>query len=87
MHINSSNKYKCPCCSYFTLDHKPNNTFELCPGCFWEDDAVQLHDPSYEGGANTMSLNQAKENYSLFGVIDERFREFVRAPTQEELAG
>ena len=82
---NKYDKYQCPCCGYYTLDERPDNTFQICPVCFWEDDGVQLNDPDYEGGANEMSLNQARRNFKDFGAIDLRFREQVRAPLKEEL--
>ena len=31
--------------------------------CGWQDDAVQNDNPDYKGGANQMSLNEAKEAY------------------------
>ena len=85
MGANAFGKYKCPCCGYFTLKEEAGNTFQDCPVCNWEDDGVQLHDPTYEGGANHMSLNQAKESYMKFGAKDERSTGFVRPPTNEEL--
>lgn len=30
-------KYKCPCCGYQTLD--THGEYDICPVCFWEDDA------------------------------------------------
>ena len=36
--------------------------------CFWEDDGVQFNDPDYEGGANEVSLRQARDNYREIGV-------------------
>ena len=44
-----------------------------------------LADPDYEGGANTISLNQARENFALHGVSELRFKANVRAPLPEEL--
>lgn len=82
---NNYGKYKCPCCDHYTLDDKPDNTFQICPVCYWEDDGVQLNDPSYEGGANVMSLNQARVNFKEFGVIDLQFKEKVRPPLEDEL--
>ncbi|MDD4807476.1 MAG: CPCC family cysteine-rich protein [Oscillospiraceae bacterium] len=35
----------------------------MCPVCGWEDDGVQLDEPDLEGGANEMSLNEAREAY------------------------
>ncbi len=84
---NISGKYQCPCCEYYTLDKSPNNTFQLCPVCHWEDDGVQLNDPDYEGGANQMSLNSARKNFKEIGVIDLQFKGQVRAPLEEELKG
>ncbi|WP_024772821.1 CPCC family cysteine-rich protein [Aquimarina macrocephali] len=82
---NRHGNYQCPCCKYYTLNEKPDNTFQTCPVCFWEDDGIQLHDPDYEGGANEMSLNQARRNFKELGVIDLQFEEQVRQPLEEEL--
>ena len=53
-------KYKCPCCGFYTFDEKPNGNYDICPVCFWEDDPIQLEDNEYEGGANRVSLVQAR---------------------------
>ena len=66
MDTNTFKKYKCPCCDFYTLNNKANNTFQICPICYWEDDGVQLHNPNYVGGANHISLNQAKKNFASF---------------------
>ena len=52
--------------------------------CFWEDDGVQFNDPDYEGGANEVSLRQARDNYREFGVSELRFRAHVRPPRSDE---
>ena len=82
---NKHAKYQCPCCENYTLEFKANNTFQVCPICFWEDDGVQLNDPDYEGGANEMSLKQARMNYHKFGVIDLKFKDYTRAIKKDEL--
>jgi len=84
MDNRNSRKYACPCCGYFTLSDEADNTFQLCPVCYWEDDGVQLKDPMYEDGANRVSLVQAKENFKSFGAIEERFKKYVRPPLEEE---
>lgn len=56
-------KYSCRCCGNLTLDERSSGTFEICSICFWEDDNIQFLNPNYEGGANDISLNNAKENY------------------------
>jgi Cysteine-rich CPCC len=77
-------RYACPCCGYLTLPESPPGTYEICEVCFWEDDVVQFDDPSYEGGANEVSLNQARANYRELGVSEPRFRENVRLPRPDE---
>ncbi len=64
---------------------KESGTFDICPVCYWEDDKVQNEDPNYEGGANEVSLNQAKKNYKKYGAIQERFIRYVRRPLPEEI--
>ena len=46
----------CPVCGRSTLE-----AFEVCPVCEWQNDRVQMAHPDMEGGANNMSLNQAKQ--------------------------
>ncbi len=77
--------YPCPCCGYLTFDEKPCGTFEICPVCYWEDDNVQKDDPSYSGGANGISLNEAKESFAKYGAIKEGLIKEVRKPLSEEL--
>ena len=52
---------RCPCCGRDSLP--ANSAFEICPVCGWQDDDVQNDDPDFEGGANNMSLNQAREAF------------------------
>ncbi|MDR5760871.1 CPCC family cysteine-rich protein [Caballeronia sp. LZ035] len=48
----------CPCCQ--SLEIGESGDYEICDICGWEDDPVQSADPDYKGGANEMSLNQAR---------------------------
>lgn len=63
-------KLICPCCEqhYFS---KPDS-FEGCPVCRWQDDMVQRDDPDFAGGANDLSLNEARANYKKFGWMYAR---------------
>lgn len=81
----SNNKYKCPCCGYYTFDKKVGGTFDICPVCYWEDDNVQLENTEYPNGANPVSLNQAKLNYNKYGAISKEFVDKVREPNSEEI--
>jgi hypothetical protein len=78
--------FACPCCGYPTLSEKPPGTFAVCPVCFWEDDDAQFRDPAFAGGANSVSLNDARRNFAAYGASAEDLRTKVRAPTDEEVA-
>ena len=54
--------YLCPCCHKYEFSEV--GSYEICPVCNWEDDPVQEEDPSYGGGANVMSLNEARKAYA-----------------------
>lgn len=84
MENNKYGKFLCPCCGYYTLEKKANNTFQICPVCYWEDDGIQLHDIDYKDGANKSSLREARINFEKYGAIEEQFIEFVRPPLEDE---
>lgn len=77
--------YTCPCCGYLTFDEEPPGTFEICPVCGWEDDEVQFRDQTYNGGANMVSLEEARRNFMTLGAISEASLGFVRKPFPEEM--
>lgn len=52
---------KCECCGNYSIPL--NSAYEICSVCGWQDDDIQNDDPNFEGGANEMSLNQAKKAY------------------------
>lgn len=79
----SVKKYHCPCCGYRTL-HDGSGCFDICPVCYWEDDNVQRDNPDYKGGANDISLNEARENYKKIGAISSEFTDNVRPPLDDE---
>ena len=76
--------YPCPCCGYLTLGEEPPGSFEICPVCGWEDDEVQFKDPTFRGGANVMSLEQARRSFAAIGAVDEHALARVRKPLEEE---
>jgi hypothetical protein len=49
----------CPCCGFLTLEGE-YGSYVICPVCNWEDDPVQLANPSSGGGANSQSLAAAQ---------------------------
>jgi hypothetical protein len=57
-------RYPCPCCFYLGLTEQPPGSFEICDVCGWEDDDVQLRNPTYTGGANgRLSLKKARQRF------------------------
>jgi hypothetical protein len=72
--------YPCPCCGYLVF-HGPPGSYEICPICFWEDDAVELELATTRvGGANGISLREAQANFASFGACDERCIPSCRPP-------
>jgi len=80
-------KYKCICCGYYTFEENIVMMHDICPVCFWENDGVQNFDPAFSGGANEMSLNEARENFKLFGAIDKKLLKYLREPLEDEKNG
>jgi Cysteine-rich CPCC len=60
-------------------------SYEICPVCFWEDDPVQNEDHSYSGGANHVSLDEARRNYIEHRAAEVRCLAHVRGPKVEEV--
>lgn len=54
-------KHKCPVCGEYEFEGY--DCMDICNFCDWCDDAFQENNPDYKGGANKMSLNEAKEAY------------------------
>ncbi|GMO51053.1 MAG: hypothetical protein Pg6C_15500 [Treponemataceae bacterium] len=53
-------QYKqCACCGNESLD--AGSKYDYCPLCGWQDDPIQNDEPGYRGGANLISLNEAKQ--------------------------
>jgi hypothetical protein len=75
--------YPCVCCGHLTLDEPPGS-FDICPVCFWEDDAVQLRWPDWPGGANRPCLIEGQRTYRQLGACEERLLPHVRSATDAE---
>lgn len=76
--------YPCPCCGYLTLSEPSRGTYEICPVCYWEDDQAQFIDSALRGGANNVSLNEARKSFASIGASQEKFLSKVRAPSSAE---
>lgn len=49
-------RHPCPCCGFRTLDEAPPGTHDICRACGWQDDLVQIDDPSNAGEPHPYSL-------------------------------
>jgi len=76
--------FPCPCCGYLTMPEL-RGSYGICPVCLWEDDEVQFDEPDFAGGANKVSLNEARKNFRRYGVSDPRFSGEQRAPLPDEI--
>lgn len=56
--MNTPETYTCPVCGKAAVQE-----YDICNICGWENDPVQSWKPTLPGGANRMSLEEAKEAY------------------------
>lgn len=77
-------RFRCPCCGFFTFGNKPTGTFEICQVCYWEDDQIQNEDPEFDGGANDICLSEARKNFEEFGAVKAEYVKLVREPYESE---
>ena len=64
--IEEGTKQKiCACCEKYIFPPEDSEDFcNICPICLWEEDIVQESYPNMRGGANKISLNEAKNIYN-----------------------
>ena len=53
----------CPICENYFFEFPDD--YDICPICGWENDGLQRDKRDYWGGANTLSVNEAKLVYNL----------------------
>lgn len=53
---------KCPVCGQYEFEMEDD--YDICNVCGWENEKYQITHPDEEGGANRMSLNQAKKAWA-----------------------
>lgn len=74
---------QCDCCDYFTIPD--GNDYEICPVCFWEQDAFGIWEPYEPSGANHgLSLYDGRKNFLMFGACEEKFKANVIATPERE---
>jgi len=74
--------WPCSCCGFLTRSREERGTLEICPICYWEGDYDS--GPDVCGGANAMTLEEARYNFEVCGASEERFVSRVRAPAEWE---
>ena len=66
--VASDGLFACPCCDSYSFVEAGG--YEMCEICGWEDDPVQEAQPNLAGGANKVSLIQARENFRMTDYSD-----------------
>ncbi len=77
-------RFACLCCGFLTLDESPVDSYAICPVCFWEADPVQAADLDFAGGANQVSLREARRNFARIGACQRRCLPSTRAAAWHE---
>jgi hypothetical protein len=73
-------KYTCPCCGCIDFAAPPGS-YDVCPICAWEDDALQLEfATTLPGGANGETLYAAQKRYLESAYAADHFRAHIRPP-------
>lgn len=75
--------FPCPCCGHMTFADPPGSD-DICPVCYWQDDASGLKFPTEALGPNKVSLLEAQENFRTAGASEIRLKQFVRGPKLDE---
>ena len=81
----NSEKNKCPCCGYYTLNKKSPGSEEICHVCLWWDKKDSFENPDNVVAPNYSSLNQGKTNYMSYGAYSTRFKKYAREPRDYEV--
>lgn len=68
------------------MEHNDAIYHDICPVCFWENDPIQNDNEKYVGGANDISLSEAKANYQKFGAVKQEYIKSVRPPYPDEIS-
>lgn len=63
------NKWKPNCICPICEKHQFDDSYEICPVCFWENDDYQYDNPDSMGGANSLSLNDYKKRWNKLNEI------------------
>jgi hypothetical protein len=71
----------CPCCGYLTLCAR--SQYDICPGCFWEDDGDGA--PDDFSMPNAMTFSEGRLNFRRFGACDPMMINQVRKPLPHEI--
>jgi len=73
MPTESTSNYPCPSCGFLVFECEPGS-YEICPICDWEDDAVQLRYP-LAGGANAPLVEYQRSALATLSPV--RLRELA----------
>lgn len=76
-------KHLCPVCLKHTFEYADDE--DICPVCKWINDWYDEYFHDEDGGINSISLDQAKENYKRYGISELRCRNTIMDDLQDWL--
>ncbi|WP_243472115.1 CPCC family cysteine-rich protein [Winogradskyella sp. MH6] len=68
MELHMESELQCPCCDYYTLSER--GVYDICPICFWEDDAIDITELDKHSGPNHITLREGRLNFEKYGACD-----------------
>ena len=58
---------------------------EVCPVCYWENADFSKEEEEEGLSSNTVSLEEARQNFKKFGAAEKFFTDYVRKPYPDEI--
>ena len=76
------NKWKPDCICPICEKHQFEDSYDICPVCFWENDGYQYDEPDFYGGANNLSLNGYKKRWNkLTNIMPKLMNKYKASKT------
>lgn len=82
---NVTHRTRCQCCGNYPFESRGDALVEVCKICFWLCDEKSNERSNEISITNKISLEQARQSYTKYGVCDIQYKDHVRKPLREEL--
>jgi hypothetical protein len=72
---------QCDCCDHFSIPS--DSDYEICPVCYWEQDAFGITEPDEQSAANHgLSLREGRASFLVLGACAAKFAILVAPQDQ-----